>query len=66
MQVSNESNKRGALETNSLVDHTLMLIGLDIPERSYGEIKSNFETLLKMCEIIQPNSNISASCFQPK
>ena len=66
MQVSNGSNKRGAIEINSLVDHTLMLVGLDIPEESYGEIKRNFETLLDMCEKIHPNSNISASCFQPK
>ena len=66
MLFSGESNKIKDLDANLFVDKALTLVNLDVRESSYGEIESNFKTLLNMCEKFQTTSHFSAPSFRPK
>ena len=66
MLFSGESNEIEDLCTDSFIYTALTLVDVDVRESSYGEIKSNFKTLLKMCEKFQTKSHFSAPSFRPK
>ena len=66
MLFSGESNKIEDLDTNAFIYNALTLVDIDVRESSYGQIKSNFKTLLNMCEKFQTKSHFNAPSFRPK